>query len=502
MRGCSGIMRKGYWKRAAVLFTGAFFCNLPFGACADLSLNQAIQLALQQNTTIKITQQGEQTADAALREAKGAKGFAITATGGADASRTNDEDTTSKLTAGVTAKLPIYSAGKLDNNIESGELGVKSAALKTAREREDIRLSVIKAYYDAVQALKTINVDQEAVDKYQAHLTNTQQLYSAGSKARIDVLRSEVSLSDARQTLIKAQNAYEVDLASLRNILNIDRNEPLTLTDDVVYTSFDQDMNSCVDYAYQNRKDLLVDTYTLEQKELAVKVAEAGLKPTVSLSLGTNLSGQIAPSVDNSHSFTAGLSASWNVFDDGVTRAQIDTAKTNRDIARLTLDKDRDDVDLAVRQAYYNMREAEKRFISTQDAVKQAQEDYYIAREKYRAGEGLMLDIIDAQQALSTAQLNYITAQYDYARYKATVENAMGIGLTEDEQRAAGVLPAVTQQMAEPAAAAQSPSEAAKSSAPAVKTPASAAVQPETQAAVEEQSENVADEAAADGGEQ
>ena len=85
------------------------------------------------------------------------------------------------------------------------------------------------------------------------------------------------------------------------------------------------------------------------------------------------------------------------------------------------------------------MREAEKRLNSTGDAVKQAEEDYFIAREKYRAGEGLMLDIIDAQEALSTARLNYISAEYDYARYKATVENAMGIELTDQEKETKGL---------------------------------------------------------------
>ena len=86
------------------------------------------------------------------------------------------------------------------------------------------------------------------------------------------------------------------------------------------------------------------------------------------------------------------------------------------------------------------MREAEKRFNSTQDAVHQAEEDAFIAREKYRAGEGLMLDIIDAQEALSKAKLNHISAQYDYARYKATVENAMGVELTKEEKEAAAQL--------------------------------------------------------------
>ena len=95
------------------------------------------------------------------------------------------------------------------------------------------------------------------------------------------------------------------------------------------------------------------------------------------------------------------------------------------------------------------MREAEKRLNSTGDAVKQAEEDYFIAREKYRAGEGLMLDIIDAQEALSTARLNYISAEYDYARYKATVENAMGIELTDQEKEAAAKMTATAAEKAE-----------------------------------------------------
>lgn len=510
-------MKKSYWRQTALLLTGAFLWNLPVGACADLSLQQAINLALQQNMSIKITQKSEETAEAALRQAKGAKGFAVTASGGYTATKTDDEQMKNSLTGSVTAKLPLYTGGKTENTIQSSEIGLKAASLTTERQREDIRFSVIKAYYDALEARKTIDVDQEAVNKYQAHLTNVEQLYSAGSKAHIDVLRSSVELSDARQTLIKDQNAYEVDLAILRDYLNIDRNEPLNLTDDVVYEPFDKDMNACVDYAYQNRKDLLVDTYTMEQKELAVKIAEAGMRPTVSLSVGSSLGNQFTSynDKDETRSFTAGVSASWNIFDNGITRAQIDSAKTERDIARLQLDKARDDVDLTVRQDYYNMREAEKRFNSTQDAVKQAQEDYYVSREKYRAGEGLLLDVIDTQQALSKAELNYISAQYDYARYKAAVENAMGVELTDEEKQAAGVLPTVkeataTQPTTDTAAQQQATKAATAPAATTTTAPTTASaataqnVQPapaqESPETVAIQTESVADEAAANGG--
>ena len=73
------------------------------------------------------------------------------------------------------------------------------------------------------------------------------------------------------------------------------------------------------------------------------------------------------------------------------------------------------------------MREAEKRLATTQEAVGEARENYYITMEKYRAGQGILLDVIDAQVALSTAETNFATAQYDYARYKAQVENTAGI---------------------------------------------------------------------------
>ena len=426
-------------RQALGLALGALAWGLPFaglGYAADLSLPEAIELALAQNTELRVTQKGEESADAALRQAKGNNGMSVSASDRVSFSKTESTEHSTGNVLSLNGSLPLYSGGKNQANIRSAELGVDTALLTTERGRENLKLQVVKAYYDALQARKTIDVDQESVDNYQAHLTNVQQLYSAGSKARIDVLRTSVQLSDARQTLIKAQNAYEVDLATLRNLLNIDRNEPLNLTTDFSYEEFDTAMDEAIAYAHLHRKDLLVDAYKVEQKEQSVKAAKAGYLPSIDLSMGTSQSNDFHPSSDSALSFSAGVGVSWQVFDSGVTRAQVDSAETELDFAKLTLQKDRETTDLELRQAYYNMREAEKRFKSTSDAVQQAEEDYYIAREKYRAGEGLMLDIIDAQLALSTARLNYISAQYDYARYKAEVENKMGLGLTETERTA------------------------------------------------------------------
>lgn len=432
-------MKSYQMRRAGVALAGILLMGCPLvGSCADLSLQQAINMALEQNTSLRITQKAEDKAEAAVREAKGNNGISVSASDSLGISKSSDSDRNSSNSLGFSASYPIYTGGKNEASIDSSEIGLRAAVLATQRARETLKLDVIKAYYNALEAKKAMAVNQESVDKYQAHYTNVQQLYSAGSKARIDVLRSSVELSNARQTLIRSQNTYEVNLAKLRDLIDMDRKEPLNLTDDFSYVKFDLKMEDCIDYAFRNRKDLMIDRYTLEQKELAVKMAKAGYLPTLNLSAGVDaLQSRFEPSSSNTSGWSAGLSAKWDIFDGGVTKAQVDSAKTDLDIAKLNMEKDEEAVDLELREAYYNMREAEKRFVSTSDAVKQAEEDYYIASEKYKAGEGIMLDVIDAEEALSTAELNYISAQYDYVRYKAEVETAMGIGLNDAEQESA-----------------------------------------------------------------
>lgn len=429
-------MKRTSCGRGAALLAFAMLIGLPTASCADLSLQDAIDLALAQNTGLRITQKDEDVAKAALKQAKIDNGLKITGNESLDTTLHRSSHTKSENGIGVTASYPIYTSGKAEAEIGSSELGLKAAELSTERSRENLKLDVIKAYYDALEARRTVDVRQETVDKYQDHYTNVSQLYAAGSKARIDVIRSSVELSNAVQNLIKAQNSYEVNLATLRNYLNVDRSEPLNLTSDFSYDQFNIDMDACIDYAYRNRKDLLIDLYKYQQAENDIKAAKADFGPSVTLSADPSWSHTFKPSTSSDSDITAGATLSWNFWDNGLTRAKVQQAEASRDKAKLTLTKDQEDIDLSLRQAYYNMREAEKRLNSTGDAVKQAEEDYFIAREKYRAGEGLMLDIIDAQEALSTARLNYISAEYDYARYKATVENAMGIGLTDGEKEA------------------------------------------------------------------
>ena len=427
------------------LLTACLFAVQSGAQARDLSLADAVDMALAANTGLRITRQGEHTADAALKQARGRNGVSVSASDSVRWSKTNGETQQSSNGLNLSASLPLYTGGANQASIQSGEIGAAAARLTTERAREDLKYEVTAAYYNAVEALKKTEVQRESVGNYDAHLGNVTALYEAGAQARIDVLRSSVELSNARQELISAENAYEVNLATLRNLLNMDRGEELHLTTDVSYVPFEKTVQDCISYAYGNRRDLQVQKDTLAQRELAVDIAKAGKKPTVNLTVGSGITTQFRPHNDTNRDVSASVGVNWNIFDSGVTRAQIDAAEAERDTALLNVRQAEETIDLNLRKAYLNLREAEKRFTATGDAVKQAEEDYFIASRRYSAGEGILLDVLDAQLALSKAKQNDINARYDYARYRAQVENLMGEPLTEAERVAADGLPEVTQ---------------------------------------------------------
>ena len=267
-------------------------------------------------------------------------------------SKARDEDARTSNALSVSARLPLYSGGANEANIAAGELGARAARFTTERAREDLKYEVTAAYWDAVEASKKIEVQRDTVNKYDAHLKNVTALYEAGAQAKIDVLRSSVELSNARQELVRAENTYAVSLATLRNLLNIDRTEELTLTTEVAYQPFDTSVDNCISYAHRSRLDLIAARAKLRQRELAVESARAGKRPSVNLTLGTGLSSQFQPRHDTSTDVSASVGVSWNIFDSGVTRGAIEEAEAERDIALLNVKKEEESIDLNLRKAY------------------------------------------------------------------------------------------------------------------------------------------------------
>jgi outer membrane protein TolC len=419
-------MKLKKFGRAALAAMVLMSLGTASGYCETLSVDEAVAMALANNYDVKISAKDIEAAEQSLVSAKGANGISIGASSSLSYSDINKNGDDKGSSASLSLKLPLYTGKKNELTIENAEDEVLRSNLTFQRTLEDTELKTIEAYYDILAAKKIVAVDQETVDNYAAHLKDVQSLYSAGISPKVDVLRSEVELSDARQTLVKSQNTYDVAVNTLKNIIRYDKDAALEVEDYAPYVESGYDLADCLAYANLKRSDLKASQQKIAQAERNIGIAKSGKLPTVDLSVSNGWDDQLLFSDDN-HSLRAGVSAQWNLFDSNVTNAAVKKAEIELEQAELEYDKLADSIDLDVRENYLSMREAEKRFTSTKLAISQAEEDYFIAREKFKVGQGTMLDIIDAQLALSTAKKNYIQAQYDYVTSKAKLENSMGM---------------------------------------------------------------------------
>ncbi len=417
-------MQKQYasWRKVGVLVICLLAQSMLVWA-DPLSIDEAVNMALQNNLDIKISANSKQQADYTLQSTEGSRKISVDASNSFYLKQIHYHSTTNS--SNISLSYPLYSGGKIEGNIENAKIDVTIADLELQKTIQDTRLKALSAYYDVIKAHKVQAVDQETVNNYVLHLNDVQAQYSAGNIARIDVLRSEVELADAQQTLLQAQVSYQVAVNSLKDVIKWRSMESPEFIDEFAYIPVARTVNDCLVFANQNRPDLEEYRLAIDKAKRSVDIARADKKPSVSLFAATGWGSNILPSQDNT--MYVGVETSWNLFDGNVTEANVKKAQSATEAAQLKLTAQEDTVAVNVKEYYMEMKEAEERMKTTQFAIHKAEEDYSMAEKKYKVGEGILLDVIDAQLALTTAKNNYIEAQYDYAVYKAKLENAMGL---------------------------------------------------------------------------
>lgn len=437
-------------KRASALLAGTMLMAvaLPgFAAPIELTLDEAITMALKSNPSVKISQSDLEKANWDVSAAKAGKAPSITLSH--NASRTKSaasatvaydsgshslfkvpipESFSTRYANSIDMTVPIYTGGKLEGTIDKAKLAVKVADLGIEKTQQQVKLDATTGYYSILQTRNLVKLSEESLDQLVAHLKNVEAQYSAGTVAKSDVLRSEVEKAKAEQSLIKAKNSYELAVSSLNNVIGMPLDTQITVKEELKYEKFDKSLADCITAALANRPDLAQAAANVDMAKTDIQVAESGNKLTVAASASQKWNDDEFPGTKNNN-WTIGVNASYNLFDAGITKSKIRGAETTLVKASEQLRQAKDAVQLEVRQAYLNMQEAEKRIATSQVAVTKAEEDYKIAQVRYSAGVGTNLDVIDAQVALTSAKTDYVQAMYDYNTSRAKLEKAMGVSI-------------------------------------------------------------------------
>ena len=430
------MFRKLFLISAAVL---AFSSTASAADIVELDLDETVQRALENNRTIKRSIASRESAYWALRQARRRSGPTLSwnsvanAVGGSYYPNSTYNHRLFSNTA--TLSYPIYDGNSLKEGRVAARYGLNAADMNLENSLQTIRQTATNYYYNVLRCRNQIEVDEDNVRTLTEHLNNVNAQFKAGTVAKADVLASEVRLANAKQALVTAQNDYDVAVATLSNYLLLPADTVIHAQDQLTYQPYDLTLQNCTSFALENRPDVAAADYAIKQAESQVRSAKSGYRPTINASATKNLTGKHPFSDSYTDSWTAGITANWNIFDNGVTSAQIHSAKANLAAAEENAAETRERVQLEVQSAFLTLHAAEKNIATTQVAIASAEEDFKIAQVRYAAGVGTNLDVMDASDKLTQAKNNYYTALYTYNTAKASLNKAMGMPVSIDVVR-------------------------------------------------------------------
>jgi len=415
----------------SLLATGLLVLNtaMVLAAPLEISLADSVALALKNNPSIQMALADQQKALWGIKENEAGKMPTLSLSSGysfaPSSSDFGSSSTNDNFNNSLKLNWPLYTGGRVEGQIDQAKLSADIADLGVAKAQQQLKLDTTTAYYNVLQGRNVVKVNQETVNNLAEHLKNVQAQYQVGTIAKLDVLRSEVELANAEQNLTKAQNTYDVAVASFNNVTGMPLDSQHIMKDDLTYVKYDLSLEDSIKVSRQKRPEIAQSQDNLDIATTGIKIADSGRLPTVAFSANEGLNGSTFPGQNNN--WSVGVSASWNIFDAGVTNAKVQAAKANEDKVKAADKQTKEAIELEVRQAYLGMKEAEARMATSQVAVSQGEEGLKASQAKYYAGAGTNMDVIDAQMALTQANTNAIQASYDYNVNKAKLEKANGL---------------------------------------------------------------------------
>ena len=406
----------------------------PEAAAMDIDLKGAVTTAIQNNRDITIAELKRREAEADVSAAAAKKNPSVSYSWQRNQYPTQVVTTASGTQSsnhgysqGINVSWDIWTFGKVEGAIDAARYQKNIADLNVYKTEADTKLVAVQAYYQYLEAIKLAEVQAQSVTDYASHLNNVQQQFDAGIVAKLDVLSSNVSLANAKQKSIAADNTRDVAEANLNNIMRVPMNTTLNPLDkNFPEPEFDLTMEQAILMAQKYRWELVEADYGVKAAEASLRSAKARYLPTVSVGGGYSWKEASVTAVDKDDWAVQG-GLSWSLWDGGATQASVKKADAAVKTAQETLLQAREKIELEVRQDYLNVLSYKEQIRAAEASVAQAEEAYKIATVRYSSGVGINLDVLDAELALNTARTNYITALYNYNIGLATLEHAMGV---------------------------------------------------------------------------
>lgn len=419
-----------------------------------LTLDEAINIALQRNTTLKQNENNISTYESDLKTAYGDFLPTLGASGSWGWQRNEDAGTTRDVGGAVltfppsTTETRNYRVGAnssitlfdgLSNfaNLSRSKNDLEGAQLSLERLKQQIILQTINLYYNVSETYQILKVREEDVIQQQKNLETIEERNRLGAVTLADVYKQQVQLGNAELEVINTKNLLETAKSNLLFYLGLDvlenyeyskefTDKEFSILQKFINTDFEK-ISEMVTTALENRKDYLSKSLALESAQNRITMARSGHFPRLTGSLGYS---SFANSLDNlfdSRTYSAGLTLSIPIFSGFSVSNQVQIAEVGLMNTEIELNDLKRQIKQDIQISFLDLQAANKELTVTEKNVKSADENLKIEQEKYNLGAGKLLDVLIANTQFRNALTNHINSQFKYIRLSEQLKYNMGV---------------------------------------------------------------------------
>ncbi len=338
--------------------------------------------------------------------------------------------TDSYYTARISASQSWSLGGFNFYDISEKNASKSSAMSSYSLTRQELILSVKRAYFDVLKAKMLLDIQKEALKRAKEQLKIAETRYELGAASYSDVLKAKVQYGDVELGLIGAENAVKLARATLNSWMGQNVDSPIDVEENLTIPEFTYSYDDALEESMAENPEVNKARFDLKSAEAQLGMARSGYFPNFNLSGSyswdnTELD-QIKYIRQRDYSWSLGASVSFNIFDNFAKKRNLSYAKANLNSSRENFHQTKRDVALELKEAFLNVQQANEKINLTKEKVKSAREDLDLVQEKYNLGAANILELLDAEVSFKQAEADQVEALYDYNLAVAQFEKAMG----------------------------------------------------------------------------
>ena len=332
--------------------------------------------------------------------------------------------------------MPIVNA-QLWESLKISGMDVELAVEKARSSRLEMVTQVKNAYFATLFAKEAAEVYGQVYDNALKNLQETQKKYDAQKVSEMELLRAKTTVENAVPNVYNAESSIVLALWQLKAVLGVDLDMNLDIDGKL------SDYASQMFYdIHQNDNASLANNSTMKQlaiqaEQLAsnIRIQKFAALPTLSgsfnfayMSMANDVALKEFPWIPYS---TAALSLNIPIFAGGKRHNQIRQAQNQYNQVQLQVENTERQLKIAIRQSLATMETNMKSYYAAQTALSSAQKGYDITEASYKVGRSTLIELNDAQLALTQAKLAESQAIYNFVVAKAQLEQTLGHDFTE-----------------------------------------------------------------------